>query len=369
MAKKPDSKLVVHSRAVRVAGCRPMHRSAGKALMPDFSGARNRSGQRQLDQNLLDLQTAEMDALFERTCDNVVLAIISGDSLMRPKGLPRSLPKADIVCLGFEAPAEEATAFGTFFTPWGKEGHVDFFLQKPSRDQINALSETHRCLVDAGVWFFSEKAAMALMVACGWDVDAQSFPTGARTYDLYAQFGLGLGEHPSEDRNECRGLTTTVVPAGHDFYHFGTNQQLVDAVIQLQSGAGPIRSDLGFTTAARRRLNQHALNCVFEEMPDFAHDAKIWMENSIFAKGSTFDGNNIVTNVPALPYPVYIPRNGCLDFVPIDEEDWCVRVYGFEDKFGGAFGNPNTRLMAQSPEDWLKRLRANLRFEWSLFRI
>ena len=336
-------KLVVHSggQSRRL----PAYASVGKALLP-ISVERGTVGQA-FDQTLLDLQTAEMDDLFGRADSDSLVAIISGDALMRPRALPRTLPKADVVCLGFEAPAEAATVFGTFFTPWGKLGQIDFALQKPTVKQINSFAESHRCLVDAGVWFLSEAAVMALMSECGWDEASESFPNGIRKYDLYSEYGLALGLNPSKPVERLQGLTSALLAAGDDFYHFGTNRQLVEAVSKLQTGCSPVRSDLGFTTSAHRRLNQHALNCVFERTPDFDPAAKVWMENCWFREGSTFAGGNVVTNIPPLSFPLILPKGQCLDLVPIGEDQWCVRPYGFDDSFSGPAGGKDTKWMGK----------------------
>ena len=334
-------KLVVHSggQSRRL----PAYASVGKALLP-VSIERGTVGQK-FDQMLLDLQTAEMDDLFGRADSESLVAIISGDALLRAKGLPRAFPKADVVCLGFEAPAEESTVFGTFFTPWGEHGTIDFALQKPAVGEIHRFAETHRCLVDAGVWFLSEKAVFALMRACGWDDETESFPNGIAKYDLYSEFGLALGNRPSRPHPALAGLSSALIGAGDDFYHFGTNRQLVEAVSKLQTGRTPVRSDLGFTTSAHRRLNQHALNCLFEKVPDFDPAAKVWMENSWFGLGSSFAGDNIATNIPELGFPVILPKGACLDFVPVGDAQWCVRVYGFDDPFSGQIGGKATHWM------------------------
>jgi galactokinase/mevalonate kinase-like predicted kinase len=341
-------KLVVHSggQSRRL----PAYAAAGKALMP-ISAERGTAGQA-FDQSLLDLQTAVMERLFEIASPDTVLAVISGDALLRPDRLPRTLPVADVVCLGIEVPAEEATDFGTFFTTWNEDFALDCCLQKPTLAQIRGLAETHRCLMDVGVWFLNEEAALALMSACGWDSGTESFPKGVRPYDLYSDFGLGLGKRPTTPRPETEGLSSAVAAIDGSFYHFGTNRQMLDSVIRLQVGSRLARNDLGFITTAKRRLNQAALNTHFEQMPEFAHEAKVWIENSFVAAGSTFAGDNLLTNSPSLGFPVHLAPGQCLDFVPVGQEKWCVRVYGFDDRFKGALGDARTYWLGGPAQDW-----------------
>ncbi len=328
----------------------PAYSAVGKALLP-IPVEKGSVGQ-PFDQQLLDLQIEELHRLLDVAPHSYCLAILSGDALMRPRKLPRSLPLADVLALGFETSPEATTAFGAFFVRWGQGQEVDFVLQKPPLNELYRLAQSHRCLADAGVWLLSEKAVLALLAECGWDSLSQSFPTGPRLFDLYGDFGLSLGKNASRPRPSVSNLQAVVLPSGDQFFHFGTNRQLLDSVIRLQSQSAMTPSDLGFTTSSQRRLNQHPLDTVFEEIPDFASEAKVWIDNSFVPSGSTFAGNNILTNAPPCRFPFQIPRDVCIDFVPVGEEDWCLRITGFDDSFRGKLAHKDTLFLGKPFHEW-----------------
>ena len=344
-------KVVVHSggQSRRL----PAYAAVGKALMP-IPVERGSIGQR-FDQNLLDLQLAEVENVLDKAGSEYVLAVLSGDVLLRPEKLPPQFPSTDLVCLGFPSSAVEAQSFGVFFCAHSGGDTVDFVLQKPSVDRFESFGETHRCLVDAGVWLFKASAVRALMKACGWDESSQQFPNGVSTCDLYSDFGTSLGEHPTSHLEETTGLSTAAIDVGHGFFHFGTNRQLLEAVSRFQSGEGPRQSDLGFTSNSKRRAFQHAQNTEFEQIPDLLPEAKVWFENCFITAGSTFPGDNIITNVPALPFAVNLPYGACLDMVPIGDETWCIRHYGFDDAFKGEMNAHSTNWMGEPVCEWLRK--------------
>lgn len=346
-----EPKVVIHSggQSRRL----PAYSTVGKALMP-MPVERGSIGQR-FDQNLLDLQIAEVERILDLAGPHYVVAILSGDVLLRPRNLPRKLPLCDVLCLGFESSAEEAQNFGTFFCRHGESGRVDLVLQKPQPAQVDALTTSHEFLVDSGVWLLSLPAVMSLMNLCGWDEKHERFDAGPQEFDLYSQFGLSLGSHPTHFRSETNGLVTRVVGVGREFYHFGTNRQLLESITRLQTVSTPRHSDLGFTSAAKRRTHQHALNTVFESIPEFLHESKVWFENCYIPTGSEFLGDNIITNVPPLAFPIKLPFGAALDMVPVDDEKWCIRTYGFDDRFTGPLDDPHTKWRGEAAREWFMR--------------
>src|SRR5205814_447600 len=151
---------------------------------------------------------------------------------------------------------EKAADFGVFMSPRNRPTELACFLQKPPAAKIRELSQNYLCLVDTGMWLLSERAVSVLMQRCGWDAQKQEFsgapdsqsggdggagrsggvrsvPRGgaANHYELYAQFGLALGKTPSAPDPEVSALSCAVVPLPEaEFYHFGTNAQMIESV-------------------------------------------------------------------------------------------------------------------------------------------
>ena len=107
---------------------------------------------------------------------------------------------------------EKAADFGVFFSPRNHPTEVAFILQKPPAAKIREWSQNYLCLVDTGMWLLSERAVSVLMERCGWDEQKQQFPGTARHYELYAQFGLALGNSPSVPDPAVAALSCAVVP-------------------------------------------------------------------------------------------------------------------------------------------------------------
>lgn len=49
-------------------------------------------------------------------------------------------------------------------------------------------------------------------------------------YDLYSQFGLALGNNPTNPDKELNQLTVKILPLnGGEFYHYGTSREMITA--------------------------------------------------------------------------------------------------------------------------------------------
>src|ERR1043166_3175842 len=256
---KESRKLILHAggHSRRL----PAYAPTGKLLMPIpvFRWAR---GQR-LDQSLLDLQLPDYERVLAHAGPHSAAMITSGDVLLRfARELP-PFPDVDVLGLGMWVAPEKAADFGVFFSPRNRPNEVAFFLQKPPAAQIRELSQEYLCLVDTGMWLLSERAVNVLMEKCGWITRTQTFRDGANTkplsplvprgerentatggspigvpksYELYAQFGLALGKLPTAPDAAVSELSCAVVPLPEaEFYHFGTNAQMIESVSDLQN--------------------------------------------------------------------------------------------------------------------------------------
>lgn len=312
----------------------PAYAAPGKILMP-MPVLRWGVGQR-LDQSLLDLQLPDYERILAHATDSHSVLVTSGDVLLKFSPNLPAFPKVDILGLGIWVSAETASHFGVFFTARSQPEEIAFFLQKPSPQEIQQLARDHLFLVDTGMWLLSARAAEVLLRKCGWDEERGEFASGTpEFYELYAEMGLALGRHPQKPDPEIAALTSAVVPLPEaQFNHFGTSRQMIGSVSALQNahldqtryshpGTKPhpdiyvLNSDFAFTTRSSRNQN-------------------IWVENCALPNNLALAQNNVLTGIPAGNWDWQIEPGVCLDFAPVGEKEFCLRVYGFDDVFKGA---------------------------------
>jgi galactokinase/mevalonate kinase-like predicted kinase len=328
----------------------PAYAPTGKLLMPIpvFRWARGQS----LNQSLLDLQLPDYERVLAHAGPETAAMITSGDVLLQfARDLP-PFPKVDVLGLGMWVAPEKAKDFGVFFSPRNQPTELAFFLQKPSASRIRELAEQYLCLVDTGMWLLSERAVRVLMERCGWVEEKRAFAGGtARTYELYAQFGLALGRKPAARDPAVNALTCAVVPLPEArFYHFGTSEQMIESVAALQhlvldetklGGAG-----------ARQQPDQVNQNSRFAVRLRREENHTFWVENSVVPATWQIASRHVLTGVPENDWNLRLPAGVCLDFVPVGETDFCIRAYGFADPFKGSLGDPSTQWFGESAFGW-----------------
>jgi fucokinase / fucose-1-phosphate guanylyltransferase len=326
----------------------PAYAPAGKLLMP-LPVFRWSRGQR-LDQTLLDLQLPDYQRVLAHAPANTVALITSGDVLLRfARELP-PFPEVDVLGLGMKLAPEKAKDFGVFFSPRGSPSDLAFFLQKPSAARIRELAEDYLCLVDTGMWLLSEKALRVLMERCGWQQD--TFPAGqASRYELYAEFGLALGQVPTAPDAAVNALTCAVEPLPEaEFYHFGTNGQMIESVATLQNLVLD-EAKIG-RTGARQQPDQVTQNSRFDATLRRHGNHSLWVENSVVPSGWQLASQHVLTGVPENNWTLRLPAGACLDFVPVGEDQLCVRAYGFNDPFSGTLSDASTRWFGHPAAEW-----------------
>lgn len=328
----------------------PAYAPTGKLLMPIpvFRWAR---GQR-LDQTLLDLQWPDYQRVLAHAGPGAVAMITSGDVLLRfGRDLP-AFPDVDVLGLGMWVAPETAQHFGVFCSPRDRQTELAFFLQKPSAAKIRELAEDYLCLVDTGMWLLSERAVNVLMQRCGWEPAKSQFAGGMPdSYELYAQFGLALGRLATVQDPEVAGLSCAVVPLPDaEFYHFGTNAQMIESVAALQNLVLD-GSKVG-RTGARQQPDQVTQNSLFRASLRREENHSFWVENSWIPATWQLSSEHVLTGVPTNDWSLRLAPGDCLDFVPVGEQDLCVRTYGFHDPFKGNLGDPDTRWFGRPAAAW-----------------
>jgi galactokinase/mevalonate kinase-like predicted kinase len=339
-------KLILHAGGL--SRRLPAYAPTGKLLMP-IPVFRWSRGQ-QLDQTLLDLQLPDYERVLSHAGPNTAALITSGDVLLRfARELP-PFPDVDVLGLGMRVAAEKAKHFGVFFSPRLHPNELAFFLQKPPVARIRELAEDYLCLVDTGMWLLSDRAVRVLMERCGWEKD-QFRGGAAQRYELYAEFGLALGKSPAVRDAAINALTCAVVPLPEaEFYHFGTNAQMIESVSALQNLVLD-ESKIG-RTGARMQPDLITLNSRFDVTLRRGTNHSLWVENSVVPSGWQLASEHVLTGVPDNDWTLHLHPGVCLDFVPIGDDRLCVRAYGFHDGFSGAIGDAATRWLGRPALEW-----------------
>ncbi len=357
-------KLILHSggQSRRL----PAYAPTGKLLMP-VPALRWSRGQR-LDQTLLDLQLAHYSRVLAHGGARTVAMLVSGDTLIRLPGELPAFPDVDVLGLGMWGTPEKAKDFGVFFTPRGLPNELAFFLQKPAPARTRELAQEHLYLFDTGMWLLSERAVRVLMERCGWEEPAARFQGGCpASYEFYSRFALALGTTPVENDPLIRGLTCAVVPLNQaEFYHFGTSAQMIESVSELQNLVLD-ESKLG-PSAGRRHPDQYLQNTQFACPLRRDENHTLWVENSHVPATWQIACEHVLTGVPANDWRLQLEPRVCLDFVPVGEDAFCIRPYGFADRFSGEMGDPDTKWLDRPVADWfavrgLDRGRCGIRDE------
>ena len=344
---RDSQKLIIHGggQSRRL----PAYAAIGKPFLP-MPVLRASYGQH-LDQTLLDFQRPVYGRVLDAALSQYVAMVTSGDVLLRFGVLPTRFPEVDVLALGMPVAPETAQGFGVFFSRRDAPGEVEFFRQKPAAHETQGLTATHTFLVDTGVWLLSERAVNVLLQKCGWDHTAQRFVDGMPSaYELYAQFGLSLGTAPVAKDPALAGLTCAVMPLPQpEFYHLGTNRQLIEAVTLLQSRTGQSEDAVN----GPMHPDQFVQNALFD--PPVRRDANhtLWVENSTVPATWRLAHGHVLTGIPDNDWSLTLEPGVCLDFVPIGEDDWGIRAYGIDDPFSGAVGDPQTCWLGGPAGDWL----------------
>ena len=325
----------------------PAYAAVSKILLP-FKVLRGSTGQR-LDQTLMDVQTPAYERVMVHAPARSVAMVASGDVFLRfGKNLP-PFPEADILTIGMWVKPEVAKDFGVFFTRRDRPGELAFFLQKPSVAEIQHLSQRYNYLVDTGMWLLSERAIDILLRRCGWN--GESFANGVPDYyELYSDLGLGLGSEAHKDDSELRQLSCAMVQLPEaEFYHLGTNRQLIQAVSDLENRQ---RERIAMASGVAPHPDQHVQNSLFDIPLRRRENHTLWVENSTIPQSWCLQYEHVLTGIPPNAWSLSLEPGVCLDFIPIGEHDLCIRVYGIDDAFKGPVGSHDTLWLGRPCPDW-----------------
>ena len=335
----------------------PAYAPSGKILtpIPVFRWAR---GQR-VDQTLLDLQMPLYREMMRKAPADIHTLIASGDVLLRAKEPLGDVPEADVVCYGLWASPEQASHHGVFVMNRNTPEVLDFMLQKPSIDQQSQLLSTHLMLMDIGVWLLSDKAVKCLLqktATSSATTDQCTTPAGhllglPTAYDLYSEFGCALGENPSKPDAALSGLKVAILPLpGGEFYHYGTSGDMIKSTIDIQNLVKDQRYIL--QKGVKPQSSVFTQNTLLGTRPTLSTH-NVWIENAYLGEKWQYTRNNIITGIPQNDWQVRLAEGQCLDMVPIGEEAYAVRAYGFDDAFRGPVADERTYFLGSPLKEWL----------------
>ncbi len=321
----------------------PGYAPSGKILtpIPVFRWAR---GQK-LSQNLLSLQLPLYEEIMQKAPASFHTLIASGDVYIRNSEPLQDIPEVDVVCYGLWVDPALATNHGVFVSNRQTPDKLDFMLQKPSLTELGQLAQTHLFLMDIGVWLLSDRA-MELLMGHSYAGEEKKM----KSYDLYSEFGLALGDHPRIVDDELNQLSVAILPLeGGEFYHYGTSRELISSTLAVQNLVRDQRAIM------HRKVKPHPAMFVQNasiDLPLTAGNSELWIENSYIGKNWKLDNRHIITGVPENNWKLNFPSGVCIDVVPVGEQDWVGRPYGFNDPFKGASTDEKTLFMGVPVTKW-----------------
>ncbi len=348
-AKSIDTWLGEEKRILLHAGGQsrrlPAYAPSGKILTP-IPVFRWATGQR-LDQDLLSLQLPLYEKIMERAPSPIHTLIASGDVYIRANQPLQAIPEADVICYGLWVDPVLASRHGVFVSQRSKPDELDFMLQKPSVEILGKLAATHLFLMDIGIWLLSDRAVKLLL-----ERSKASHTTGFTYYDLYTDFGLTLGNHPDRIDPELNKLSVCILPLeGGEFYHYGTSRELISSTLAVQNRVHDQRLII------QRGIKPHP--AIFVQNADIelkltAENHDVWIENSHVNSRWKIHNRHIITGVPRNDWSIHIPEQVCVDVIPMGEQAYIARPYGFTDAFQGDPQERATTFLGMPFAKWLE---------------
>ncbi len=345
---RKEKRIMIHAggQSRRLPGYAP----SGKILTP-IPVFRWKRGQR-IDQKLLDLQMPLFEKILNQAPEKINTLIASGDVFIQADGALANIPEVDVVCYGLWVDPGLAKNHGVFICDRNEPQKLKYMLQKPPQMMIRELVINNLFMMDIGIWLLSDRAMKILMKKSGFLLTSSKQDWKPEFYDLYGGFGLALGEKPTVMDEEINNLTTAILPLeGGEFYHFGTSKELISSNLAIQNRVQDQRS------IWTRNVKPHP--AMFVQNADIKRSllngkAEIWIENSHVGPKWKLSKQNILTGIPENHWNIELPEGVCLDIVPIDNDQYCIRPYGFHDNFKGLSGETDTLWMGKPLMEWFE---------------
>ncbi len=327
----------------------PAYSPSGKILMP-LPVFRWERGQR-LSQDLLSLQVPFYEHLLKEAPEGLHTMIVSGDVYIRATEALQPIPDVDVVCYGLWLGDEIAKDHGVFVMSRHAPSELKCMLQKPSVETLTQLLKDHLYLTDIGIWLFSDRAIKLLMKRSMKDGDIVN-------YDMYSEFGCCLGSHPTINDEELNALKVAILPLpGGEFYHYGTSPEIISSTLAIQNLVNDQREIM------HHSRKPHPLMFVLNSqtwLKITSENHHLWIENSCVSEHWKLSHHHIITGVPENMWEIELKEGQCVDIIPIEENGYAVRPYGFEDKFRGNISQENTHFIGQPIMKWAEERQVQL---------
>ena len=310
----------------------PSYAPSGKILTP-IPVFRWERGQR-LSQDLLSLQIPLYEQIMQAAPAHLHTMVVSGDVYIRSTEMSAIGPQlagldADVVCYGLWLDSSIAKDHGVFVSSRQHPQQLKCMMQKPTVETLSKLLTNHFYLTDIGIWLLSDHAVEILMQKSHGSANSSQL----NYYDLYSDFGCALGTEPSVDDPEVGALRVAVLPLpGGEFYHFGTSHELLSSTLAVQNLVNDQRRLL------HRDRKPHPSIFVQNAETQIAftpENQNVWIENAYVGENWSITHEHIITGVPENNWQVSLKPGQCLDVIPIGEEQYCIRPYGYHDRFAG----------------------------------
>ena len=330
-----------------------------------------------IDQKLLNFQSSYYEKILGNAPDNYCTLIGSGDVMFISSDRFNNLPEADVLVFGIWVNDSVASRHGVFFSSRDQQDQLAFVRQKPSIQELRDLSNDYFYLMDSGIVLLNADTTLKLMRKAGWDDQKAEFMGGLPGYyDLYSEMLTAFGSETDSLDPDLRDLQVKLVPL-HDgeFYHFGSNSDLIDSSLRLQNRITDQR--LKFTRETDHHPSIFQQNSLIRfRFTDLNHH--IWIENSYIPDSWKLNHHHILTGIPENSWNLELGEGICLDVVPVGNEEYCIRPYGFGDSFRDTI-KEDVQWMGQSLKNWFEKrsitpeqagiLQDSAAFEMPLFPV
>ena len=298
----------------------PSYAPSGKVLTP-IPVFRWERGQR-LSQDLLSLQIPLYQQIMDAAPKSLHTMIVSGDVLIRTTLPLQPIPDADVVCYGLWLGPEIAKDHGVFVSSRQTPSVLKCMLQKPTPKTLGEIQKDHYYLTDIGIWLLSDKAVKVLMSHEG-------------EYDLYSEFGGAMGTNPTLKDDAVKDLKVAILPlAGGEFYHFGTSHELLSSTLAIQNLVNDQRRIMHLSRKPHPSI--FIQNSITTDTDISDHNENVWIENSFVTSKWNISRENIITGIPENDWEIKLEPGQCVDIVPMGEDEYVVRPYGYNDRFAGS---------------------------------
>jgi len=327
----------------------PAYSPFGKSLlpMPVFRWSKGQS----LDQKLLDFQASFYEKSLKAAPESYCTLIGTGDVMFISSDRFNELPEADVLVFGIWVDDDVASRHGVFFSRREHQEKLSMVKQKPTQQDLRSLAQEYFYLMDSGMVMMNAKATQKLMEKAGWKEEELRFSNDIPGfYDLYSEMLTSFGTESEKEDPDLKDLNVKLVPLRDgEFYHFGSNSDLIESSLRLQNRITDQRLTL------TRETDHHP--SIFQQNSDVRYNFtqtnhSLWIENSHIPGTWRINHHHIFTGIPKNEWKLEFPEYICLDVVPVGNEAYCIRTYGFSEGFSETLEN-GALWMNQPLEHWL----------------